>query len=309
MKRLVGISFVLAVFLAVFFVQPAAAAQEGSDRVQFGGDIVIGQDEVVNGDVFTMGGNITVDGKVLGDVTAMGGWVKVGGEVVGNVAAFGNNVVLDSTAVVNGSATSIGGRVDRAPGAVVRGAVSQGRPGSPPSFPSGGFNFLFGFVQALGFAVLLFLGTALAVAMFPTHTSVVERTITEAPWASLGVGFLTLVVLLVLSLPLLCTCIGFPLAWLAYFLATLFGLVALGAIIGRRLLIAAGNHTATYLVAALVGVAVIWVISIIPVLGGLVLFVASLFAIGAVVLSRFGRISPPFSWQGPRSTPPAPPAQ
>lgn len=306
-KRLAGMSFALAVVLVLLFAQPAAAAQEGNDRVQFGGDIVVGEDEVVNGNVVTMGGNITVDGKVVGDVTAMGGWVKVGGEVLGNVTAFGNNVELDSTAVVSGSATSIGGQVQRAEGARVRGPVSGGRPVTPVFFPFSGLNLLFGILQGLAFAVLLFLAVVLAVAIFPVQVGVTERTIIQAPWPTVGVGLLTFVVLVVLSLPLACTCIGLPLAWLAYFIATLFGLAALSAIIGRRLLVALGNHTATYLVAVLVGAAVIWVVSIIPFFGGLALFVASLFAMGAVVLSRFGTIAPPFSWQGPRSTPP--PAQ
>src|SRR5712671_2722160 len=59
------------------------------DRIQFGSNIRIGENEVVDGDVVAIGGNVTIDGEVRGDVVAVGGVATLGPK-----AQVANNVVV-----------------------------------------------------------------------------------------------------------------------------------------------------------------------------------------------------------------------
>lgn len=279
----------------------SAAAQGGGDRVQVGGDIVVAQGERVDGDVVVVGGNAIVDGVVTGNVVAVGGYVSASGQVDGDVIAVGGYVVLRSTARVGGDSAAIGGRVEREPGAQVGGDIAS-VPILDPQFLS--FLVFIGLLQAVVSLVALLLAALLSVAAFPGQVKVVESTLRQAPWASVATGLAVLVVFIILAVPLVFTIIGLPLAILGLIVATLFGLSALGALVGDRILAAFRAGQSGYLAKAIVGVLVIWLVGIIPVLGGLVSFFVTLFAVGAVALSRFGNISPPFTWQAPRSSPP-----
>ena len=64
--------------------------------------------------------------ELLRACIALGGSVDVRGHVTGSVRANGGNVVLRSTAVVDGDASALGGTVTHEPGASV-----GGRPGAP----------------------------------------------------------------------------------------------------------------------------------------------------------------------------------
>lgn len=81
------------------------------------GDVYIGKNETVKGDLVTTGGSITVDGMVKGDVIAIGGGVLVNGEVTGDAVSMGGKVSVPGR--VGGEAVSLGGSVEVA-GSVAR---------------------------------------------------------------------------------------------------------------------------------------------------------------------------------------------
>lgn len=91
---------------------PPAPSQRRNRRsgalVRFGGDVIVGPDEVATDDVVVFGGTARIDGQVNGDVVAIGG-----------------RVVLGPKAYVTREVTVVGGTLDRAPGAVVDGEVTQ----------------------------------------------------------------------------------------------------------------------------------------------------------------------------------------
>jgi hypothetical protein len=90
-----------------------------SDIVRIGGDVEVGADELITGDVVAIGGNASVDGEVTGDVVAIGG-----------------NLELGPDANVAGDVVVVGGRLQRDPGARVRGQVQEVGFGNIP-FPRG----------------------------------------------------------------------------------------------------------------------------------------------------------------------------
>jgi hypothetical protein len=83
---------------------PTPEVSRGGDVVRIGSDIHVERGQVVEGDVFTLRGDITVDGHVKG-----------------NVATTGGDVHLGPTAKVDGDVMCIGGELTEDPGAVVLG--------------------------------------------------------------------------------------------------------------------------------------------------------------------------------------------
>ena len=117
--------------------------RSGSSRemVQFGSSAHLPAGEVARsvaaifGDVLIDGesrneavavlGNNTVNGKVGNEVVAVLGDVTINGEVGHEVVAVMGSVFLGPEAVVHGNVRSIGGRIERAPGSVLKGDTHQ----------------------------------------------------------------------------------------------------------------------------------------------------------------------------------------
>ncbi|HTP58831.1 MAG TPA: hypothetical protein VMM82_07935, partial [Spirochaetia bacterium] len=93
-------------------VEKSAFPGLGSLASLLGGGAAVGSPVVVSsprrGDVFSMGGRVSVDSRVDGDV-----WV------------LGADAELSPRAVVTGDVVVIGGKLDASPGSQVAGSVSQ----------------------------------------------------------------------------------------------------------------------------------------------------------------------------------------
>jgi hypothetical protein len=89
----------------------------------------------------------------------------------------------------------------------------------------------------------------------------------------------------------------------AMLVAGLFGWVAIGLLVGRRLLEAFNVKGVTSLMAVAAGTLLISLLRAIPCLGAIVGFVVGCLGLGAVVLTRFGTQTYPL----PARIPPAPP--
>jgi hypothetical protein len=87
---------------------PAPVHRSGGDRVRIFGDVNVREDEEVRGQVVAVLGSVRIDGRVGDQVVAVLG-----------------SVTLGEHAVVGGDVVSVGGHVRRAPGAEIRGAVTE----------------------------------------------------------------------------------------------------------------------------------------------------------------------------------------
>jgi len=90
---------------------PEPSDDHSNDLVRFGQDIVIPAGKVIEGDVVTLGGSITVYGRVKGDVTAVGGSVSVRDSAVveGDAVSVGGSTTASEGARIQGSNVSVGG--------------------------------------------------------------------------------------------------------------------------------------------------------------------------------------------------------
>ncbi|MGD8553877.1 MAG: polymer-forming cytoskeletal protein [Anaerolineales bacterium] len=304
-KRLLLVPIVLLVALAL----PVSALADGysGGRVIFGDDYTLESGEELDGDLLVFGGNVTLEqgSSVEGSVFVLGGYVRVGGEVEGDVGVLGGNVILGSRSMVDGDVTTLGGNLDRQPGAQVDGEVSS----------TFGFGFDFEALESIDlsriswvprwspwvgivwfvFRILMLAALAALVAMLWPQP--VERTadaIASQPWLSGGIGLLTIVVTPLLLLLMIITLVLIPVSVatvLLVFVAGVFGWIALGTEIGRRLAgafkkewhPAAAGSVGTLLLTFVVGG-----LGMISCFAKLIPVLVACLGLGAVLLTRFG---------------------
>jgi hypothetical protein len=216
--------------------------------------------------------------------------------------AIGGLVSLGETAHVRGNIGRIGASIQQNPKARVDGEVIESvtgpyqfnipwRPLEPITFlsniVSGSAWFLFRTLSLAALAMILILFI-----LKPTER--VADSIVAQPWTALGVGLLTILVAPIVIVILAITIIMIPVALiglLAFALATLFGWVAFGLEIGKRVAqlfkvdwapaVSAGVGTFLLtLVAA--------TISYIPCIGWLAPTFVGIAGLGGVIITRFG---------------------
>jgi len=318
----------LAVMLFLGMAMPVWADDGTGQVILFGENLVIHEDETVDGDVVIFGGNLELrnGGRVRGDVACLGGTATVDGRIEGSLVVLGGTVDLQSNALVNEDLFTLGSTVSRAEGATVRGQRIEGLEWDWPEWRGLPQRWWMGepwrwrgdivvdwFGSLVRLAVrtlaLMALGVAL-VLIFPKQTVQVGQTATQLPVPSAGVGLLTLVVLLVAVPLLVIICIGIPVVVLlaiAFVAAQLLGRTAIGLWVGERLLGALNVRERQPVLEVAVGVALIELLTAVPCIGWLLGVLISLAGLGAVVLTRFGTV--PYPLTASATELPAPPAE
>lgn len=272
--------------------------------------------KVVQGDIVKVGDDLLVAANedIRGDVVVVMGNAEIRGRVDGTVAVILGNLQLGDEAEVTGEVVAVGGRLDRAEGAVAGGVtvidpVGSRRSLTPQAVLGGGAR---GFLlsQAL-FLAMLIVAMIAAVATPGRRFEAMEQSLAGAPAVTFGVGLLAAigghVVAIVLIAVLVLTVIGIPVALLAWLLMVIVGVVAtavVASLLGGRLLQAVGWSASGRWIRVLVGIVLLHALSL---LGGLLGVVgggaaavglsaigfmvkvgAYLLGLGALVGTRFG---------------------
>jgi len=170
----------------------------GEDIIKFGKDVVVEEDETIDGSVVAICGNVDVKGTVTQDVVAVCGNAKVA-----------------STGVIEGDVVSVGGEVQKETGATVRGqktTVSFGPKGTfrfPPFI--GGFSGFAFFARIIKIIFFLFIGIVM-ISIVPRHVTKVKDKINQDFFKCALIGFVAEILILPVFLLLIITIIGIPLA-------------------------------------------------------------------------------------------------
>lgn len=280
------------------------------DQVIFGDNYVLQSGQTLNGDLVVLGGNATIasGATVNGDIALLGGNLDLTGSVNGDIAAIGANIALAKGALVTGEVVSMGGNVTGADLGTIRGGIRTFTPrallfdGDAFRFPQADqtspantvgswiLKFLGKTMQLLAMAVL----AVIVVLLLPRPANRVADSIANQPWMSGGAGFLTLLVTPFVLLILTITIILIPLtilAAIALAVAIIFGWIALGFQVGRRMEVLFKTEWADAVsagVGTLVLGIVVGVLGYVPCVGGLIGFVAACAGLGGVILSGFG---------------------
>lgn len=257
-----------------------------SDVLTFGHDARIGREQEVR-DVVTAGGDATVEGRVYGSVVTMGGDAEISGTVVGDVVTMGGDIHVTENGHVHGRLDAMGGDVssDQSSGSssLVLATRAEGNGGS-----DGG-----DFVWALLRYSLLFLLSILFLAVSPERFARLSRAIVDRPMRVLTTGGLGLLGGVMLFLVLIVSLVGIPVALLMVIgspLAAMMGLAAVVAVIGTALPIKGLERRPVGRLAA--GALALFVVTRIPIVGGIVIFLALLAGVGALIVTRMGEREP-----------------
>ena len=257
------------------------AANDARFQGESGGDLWAGASTVfssgsVGGDVLGSAATMVLSGPVGGDVTVRAENLRLipGARVGGRVTYESENpALIDPSVEVGKGITAVTPRV---PARVFPIVSERGR-----------------IISLLG---LVLVGALLALAV-PRGVAGISSRISERPWATLGYGVLTLIVVPVAAFILGITLVGLPLGILsivAYLSAMYLAPVFAGHLIGEGVLRRVGRklHPAW---AVILGLFILAVVGRVPVLGALVKIAVVAWVLGALVLWVFPRGRAPVS--------------
>lgn len=303
------------------------------DLAVFGGPATLKTDSNFNGDLVVFGTLDIDESANLNGALVVFGDADVAGNVDGDVFVIGA-LVLRETAYVSGNVSATGA-IEQEDGAVVKGEITPmterefdfdrdfpvevPEPFTGPS-PSVTVRSrplwvqgLWATIKAIGSVVMLSLLALVIVSIWPQQTERVGRAIEEATLTSFGMGLLVyLVAFIALTILAITICLS-PFAilgWLVVGVGLLLGWIALGSILGKRILTSIFNQPQPQQVmSAVLGTAVLTLLlamtRVFWPIHGILMFVLVPIATGAVLLTRFGTM--PYATQGGVSAPPRAP--
>ncbi len=254
--RIVTLGFLLVVLLAT--IAPVSARIKAIDRGgTYVGDRIVQPQEVVDGDINVLFGDLTVEGTVNGDINVVGG-----------------DVIPEPGSTITGQVNKVGGDYVRS---------------FAPWIPAMGTSALLAqnhhLMRRLAYSVVVLLFFLL----FPMRVRVALERVEQHPGLSAAVGTMAFVAILPIMVLLVLSIVGIPLIALelaALFAGIFIGQAALSLLIGRRLYELIIPHTTPSPLGALVlGLVVVSAAEVVPVMGGLVTAVVWLVGLGAAVLA------------------------
>src|SRR5215216_6574162 len=303
--------FTLLLLLTVLLLPTGSASAQGPNpggggQVIFGRDYTLESGETFDGDLVVFGGNVVIeeDASLDGNLVVIGGTIKSNGETKGDVVVVGGQVSLEESALVTGDVVTIGGQLQQAEGAKIEGEVVNnvapditlptGR--IPPTAPAGPnipnvvrpnidihFNPFAEVFWIFFWAVIVAAFSMLLSLFWQPQIDRTGTVIIRQPLMTGAIGLLSFFVAAILLLTVIPPVLA-ALAWL-------FGVVAMGSQVGERFSKAVNQVWSPVLTIGfgsfllmLVGGA----IGLIPCLGGLILFLLGMLAIGGSVITWFG---------------------
>jgi hypothetical protein len=301
--------------LAALMLMPMGRvhADDGTskDRVIIGHNFTLESGKTIDGDLVVIGGETAIEAgaTVQGDVVVIGGSLRLDGQADSSVIVIGGNASMGDSSAVGSDLVALGGTFRRATGATIGGNIitnlqfaSRGLPSAsmrPRSVAQpGNFQLDLGPLGVL--ASVLFQGIILgAIAMLLTaflqpQLDRVAQTAGKQPFAAGSLGLLTFFLAPLAIAVLAVTLILIPFALAAAILlvlAWLFGVVALGHLVGERLLRAVHRTWEPVLTAgfgALILGIVVAASNQIPCVGWMTAVLVSLVGLGAATMTLFG---------------------
>ncbi|MBW3653342.1 MAG: polymer-forming cytoskeletal protein [Actinobacteria bacterium] len=271
----------LAGMLLLLWLLPAAsasAAAEGEDRgdrLVLVGSVLVDRDETV-GDVVVVDGDVLVRGTVTGDLIVVSGDITIRGTVEGDVVAVSGLATLGRAGRVAGDIIYADDRPVLTPGARVEGEITR--------FAVGDASIIGAIGAWIAFTLsLLVLGIVLLL-LAPRAGAALRETGGAKALVSALVGLLAFFLLPIIAVALIVTVIGLPLGIVLLLLILplyAIGYLTTALVIGGRIRKAGG------ILAFVIGLIILQLLGLIPIAGGLIGLLATIFGLGVLLVSLF----------------------
>jgi cytoskeletal protein CcmA (bactofilin family) len=269
-----------------------------------GGNITLTRTAQVAQGATLYGGNVVVDGKVAGSLKASAQKIVLNGEVGGDARLIGEQVELGPQARIAGALSyAAAGELKKAEGATIGGAVTRDERRTDKAMRERHREMHFEGPGWIG-SVFAFLGllacAAVFLLVFPVFSAQAQEGVGTSPWLALAVGFGTLLGVPVLAVLLMITLLGIPLGIAVFALYPVLLLV--GYVVGvlfiarraqRAMRPAAPESFAVRIGFFALALLLVMLLSRLPFVGALVLFLVTLAGIGACVLELYRRRQAP----------------
>jgi hypothetical protein len=285
-RRLIRASAAAGVLL-LSVAGPALAQDDGSspgenDQVVLTGQLLVESDRTVD-TAAIFNGPATIEGTVQEDLFVLNGDTEISGTVDGDVVVLNGDVMVRSGAEIGGDLVTRGTpQVEE--GATIRG--SRSNVVTKVDWEMAGTAGRFAWW--LGYTVSVLILGLLLLAFAPYLDEAVVETIRGRLGSSIGWGVALFFLLPIAAVLLLVTVVGIPLGLFVLFALALiytigYAVATLG--VGRQVMRSSSRY-----VAFLIGLVILRALALIPVVGGLLWLLASVWGLGLLAVAiRAGR--------------------
>jgi cytoskeletal protein CcmA (bactofilin family) len=270
----------------------------GGDLIVAAKDVQISETAVIDGDVIIASATACIDGAIGGRARIMTGFLDMDGTIAGNAEiTTDGGLRLGPNAHIGGDLFYEGPSEIDVPEGTVAGEVTFQRiiqEDVDIDFDFfGGVSVLFHF---LGFLAALVAGTII-VALTTDHARRTAEIIRTKPLKSLGIGFVTFICMPIVLLLLLVFILTIPLMFvvgfaygIALYIAKFYFSIWLGNLILKR----GGRTDVSPIPSMLLGLAIVYLVTAIPLVGTLVGVVIIFFGLGALMQRKETRLDAAF---------------
>jgi hypothetical protein len=263
-----------------------------NDLLAAGNELTILSNGRVGRDAIVGAQNATISGQIGRDLQAGSTYVKIDGGVGGNVLATVDRLQLTDRATVGGYLKYTSkNEAQIANTSSVKGTIERKTPatGQAP-LVTGTAALVLEWLK--GLIGLLILGI-LVVFFFPGFARRAGEALVRSPWLTLAIGALVLIGLPILAVVFFAVGALIGGWWIGFVVLSLFVVVLALSIpvaavgVGGAVLRVARRPVPVWL-ALIIGLVVLLLVALIPILGGIVIFCALLFGMGATTIAVVG---------------------
>lgn len=264
----------------------------GRNVTTLGGSVTIADAATINGSLAAGTGNLSLFAPIGKEANFAAGQATIGNTINGDVQAGVGQLMLTPSAKIFGSLTYWSeqkAQIDsnaQVSGKTIHNLPPQEMRQDPAKDTAAATGF-FTFFTLVSFISTLILGLLL-VKFLPVYTKQTANALLQKPFLTLGVGFLSVIIVPIFAIFLLITVLGIPLGlillvsfFIMVYLAKLFVGVALGTKILQLL-----NKKASLSFAFMIGLIAYYVLTLIPLLGFIFWMIAGLMGLGAILIER-----------------------
>jgi hypothetical protein len=272
MRRALLIGMLLLLWLLPV-ASASAAADDDDDRIVLVGSVLVDRDETA-GDVIVVDGDVTIRGRVTGDLVVVDGDVTIRGTVEGDVVAVAGLATLGRRGNVAGDLVYGDDKPVQAPGSRVGGKVKKIKLGDASIIAAIGLW--------IGFTISLLLLGLVLLALAPRAGEAVARTGRAKPAIAALVGLLAFFLLPAIAIAACVTVIGLPLGIVLLLLILplyAIGYLSTALVVGRMI------RKQGLVLTFVIGLVILQLLTLIPIAGGILAFLAIVFGLGVLLLA------------------------